>query len=185
MLSDSLHAACPAGNDQSRAQASARRHEKPEKSEPRKGAGSLSVPLVKPIRESDSQAGQTEAKPAMHPEASKRVVKADGKNQPPVASAKEGHRAAAKEGHRASDKPSGGRSGQKRSRSRSPEKQERRSRMANGDGAGAKQERAPDAKKPEAKSGTVRNGKTDVSSKVSDPESRKEWSYSDDVRLCL
>jgi len=133
------------------------------------------VKAQKPSRSAELKAA---AKPERQPGSSRRDGGEVGKNQA----------GAAADGHKTHDKPSGGRSGQKRSRTRSPEK----SRMANGtskkqsklsDAQRAKS--SPDAQKSGAKASSLRNGKISAASKDLDKDVKKEWIYADKASACM
>ena len=137
--------------------------------------------VVKAQKPSHSAERKAAAKPERQPGSSRRNGREVGKEQA----------GAAADGHKTHDKPSGGRSGQKRSRTRSPEK----SRMANGiskkqsklsDAQRAKS--SPDAHKSGAKASSLRNGKISVisaASKEVDKDVKKEWIYANKASACM
>ncbi len=137
--------------------------------------------IVKAQKPSHSAERKTAAKPDRQTGSSRRDGGSLDKNRAGAA-------AAAPDGHKTSDKSFGGRSGQKRSRTRSPEK----SRMANGisksqpklsDAQRAKS--SPDAQKSGAKASSLRNGNISAASKDLDKDTKKEWIYADKASACM
>lgn len=136
---------------------------------------------VKAPKPSHSSERKAAAKSERQPASSRRDGGELGKNRAAAA-------AAPQDGHKASDKLPGSRSGQKRSRTRPPEK------MCMANGISTKQSKlsdaqisksSPDAQKSGVQARSLRNGKTSAASKDLDKDAKKEWIYADKASACM